>query len=483
MNYQLQDIEPILGPIPNHVHKKFKYYNGDQKSFQLNMDYLQDPKKIYENHPDKEFIDKHWDSLPDDAYAEFACAFTEEYKELFERYAALGKMDIQVNMGATTGEIWKFFGFPKKKFCYKHPAWPLWLKWYEDKGCFFNWVEPYCIALKGENTDQESIDKHKSRVFYMAGPMTDYLGKTLCQNFNKALQDTSWCSIGTVWQYGGIDEMIDDMNRHKANHPKDKFLMKDGQKFDMTRKKRHFALDSAVRCQFPVYGIEHYREKIMWLFRQALYKFLILPFSHPRKWFWSGGDFELNTTWFITNVLVLEWVQPSGNFETSEGNSFDNFFDHWVHFCYFGGMNMTDMIRRVYFNIYSDDDLLVVPPEFCDYRAWLKTYAACGRILKPYEVPPDDTLIGKTFCGIHFTPKGYVIAKDKCYYSANVVGKLTPREYKEKLYSLAANLAGDEEEFDKFVKYVTPQAEKITGPLNFERSKLVGTGRLFLPLF
>jgi len=445
------------------------------------MSYVRDPKKVFEKHPDKDIIDENWANLPDDAYAEFMVEFDHEYGELMNRYAALGKMDIQVNMGATTGVIWKYYGFPKKRFCYRHTAWPLWLSWFEKHGCWFNWVEPYCVALKGENTDVASIEKHKSRIFYMAGPMTDNLGKTLCQNFNKALQETSWCRIGTMWQYGGIIEMRKEMERFLQNNPEFMVLMKDCSKFDITRQLRNFMLDAAVRCLYPVHGIKWFREILLWLFRQALYKYLILPYSNPRKWFHDYSTPERQAEYFMTCVLIIEWLQASGNFETSEGNSFDNFFDHWVVMCYFGSFNMEQMVRRCYFNIYSDDDLIIVPKEYADYKQWLIGLAKCGRVLKPFEAEPDHSIVGKVFCGVSFTEKGFTVARDKCYYSANVVGTLTPMEYREKLYSLAANLAGDEKEFQTFVDYVTPEAEKITGPLNFNRSRLVGTGYVFLP--
>jgi len=312
----------------------------------------------------------------------------------------------------------------------------------------------------------------------MAGPLTDNIGKTMCQNFNKALQETSWCRIGTIWQYGGIIDLRKEAERFLRNNPTFRVMMKDCSKFDITRQIRNFELDAAVRCLYPIVGVNFYREKLLWLFRQALYKYLILPHSSPRAWFHSYGD---RPEYFVTNVLIVEWLQASGNFETSEGNSFDNFFNHWVVMCYLGDMNMEQMVRRCLFNIYSDDDLIIVPPEYADYERWLIGFAKCGRVLKPFECVPDGTIVGKTFCGVLFTADGFTVARDKCYYSANVVGKLTPHEYREKLYSLAANLAGDQEEFDRFVDYVSPEAEKITGPLNFNRSHLVGTGYVFLP--
>lgn len=458
----MKPIKPICTPIPDDL-EKYMMYQGDAESMQKNFDYIVDTRAIYKNHRDREVIEDYWSEFWDDpthvdTVAEFVVEWDAAYGEHFRKHAAMGIGKVKYTPDSSPGRIWKWYGFKDKGSVHDHILFRWWLNTYMTDGPSFNWIEPYTLAPKSELTTLESIVNHKSRVFYMVGVLSDIVGKLYCDNFSNALKELPWCAVGTVWQYGGIEEMRKEQEEFLRRHEGHVITDDDCSKYDLTRHAKAFSVEVTLRCRYPN-GMRNFERVIVWLFRQAYYKFLILPtrvflpdsyLSHIPDWV-DAMPMEGHGTY----VLVCRGINPSGYFSTTEGNCIDNFFIQWRKFCKIHEYTWDEFTHNVYIKIYSDDIRLIEPRETADFHSTLKNYAELGRVVKQREREPDRKLVGRTFCGVEFLDVGFMIAKAKAYHSANRKGKLTHEQFAQKLQTLLS-LFGNDEERDKFYNYIKP---------------------------
>lgn len=462
-------------------------YQGDDKSLQKNFDYICNTKSIYASHEDSNVIDHSWNKFWDDdesfleSLAEFVVEWDSAYGEHFRKFATR-RLKVKYTPDSSPGRIWKWYGFSDKGSVHEHANFRWWLECYMTDGLFFNWVEPYTLAPKSELTTLKSILAHKSRVFYMVGVLSDIVGKLYCNNFSEALKELPWCAVGTVWQYGGIEEMRAEQERFLEDHPQHVVTDDDCSKYDITRHKKNFSTEVTLRCRYPN-GMKNFKRAVVWLFHQAYRKYLILPRNVvlPKEYTDELGDLSdaMPMDGNATSVLICKAINPSGFFSTTEGNCVDNFFIQWRKFCKIHNFTWEQFTNSVYIKIYSDDIRLIEPLETSDYLSTLICYAEMGRVLKRRERPADRNLIGRTFCGVEFLDKGFMIAKAKAYHSANRKGKLTNQQFGQKLQTLLT-LFGNDEERDKFYNYIEPIIKYYNLDVSKERAREVATGEVMI---
>lgn len=460
-------------------------YQGDAESLQKNFDYIIDTSNVYKDHPDKGLIDDFWvqfweDDTYTDTVAEFVVEWDAAYGEHFRMHAAKCDGKVKFTPDSSPGRIWKWYGFKDKGSVHEHPLFRWWLNTYMTDGPFFNWVEPYTLAPKSELTTLKAIMAHKSRVFYMVGVLSDIVGKLYCDNFSNALKELPWCAVGTVWQYGGIDEMRKEQELFLEQHPNYVVTDDDCSKYDLTRHAKAFSVEVTLRCRYPN-RMKNFEKVIVWLFRQAYYKFLILP----TRIFLPDDYLGRIPNWVDampmdghgTFLLVCNGINPSGFFSTTEGNCVDNFFIQWRKFCKIHDFTWDEFVKDVYIKIYSDDIRLIEPLETSEFHSTLKNYAELGRVVKRRDREPDRNLIGRIFCGVEFLTQGFIIAKAKAYHSANRKGKLSKQQFGQKLQTLLS-LFGNDEERNKFYEYIKPIIDYYRLDVSLERAREVATGEV-----
>lgn len=480
----MKPIEPICDPIPVEL-EEYMMYQGDAESLQKNFDYIVDTSNVYKDHPDKDLIDDFWvqfwdDDTYTDTVAEFVVEWDAAYGEHFRKHAAMSDGKVKYTPDSSPGRIWKWYGFKDKGSVHDHILFRWWLSIYMADGPFFNWVEPYTLAPKSELTTLKSILAHKSRVFYMVGVLSDIVGKLYCDNFSNALKELPWCAVGTVWQYGGIDDMRKEQETFLESHPDHVVTDDDCSKYDLTRHAKAFSVEVTLRCRYPN-RMPNFEKVIVWLFRQAYFKFLILParINLPDQYLdripnWVDA---MPMEGSCTYVLVCCGINPSGFFSTTEGNCVDNFFIQWRKFCKIFDFTWDEFTQTVYIKIYSDDIRLIEPAHTADFHETLKNYAQLGRVVKRRDREPDRDLIDRVFCGVQFLEQGFIIAKAKAYHSANRRGKLSNQQFGQKLQTLLS-LFGNDEERMKFYNYIKPIIDYYGLDVSLERAREVATGEV-----
>lgn len=457
MNTDPRGVElPPLGEKPAYITKQYRHYSGSRAAVDKNLEYLVDPRRVYDGTKFEKEIEENWMNYDESAFGNFLAHFDHEFGKHFMRHAAMGPPPVEYNPDSKNGCGWAFHGISTRADFHNHSRAADWLTLFASCGPFFGWIENYTMSPKTEMTDVESINADKCRVFYMAGPMTDAVGKLYMGRFNQALKECHWNRAGWVLQYGGVTEMMDEMKRFLRTHPDYVFTPLDLRKFDITRAEFFFRQEVTTRLLYPTLGLPHFSAVIQWLFKGALHKYLM----------WPG----------IREPLVTANANPSGWPGTTEGNCYDNFYSLWYHCCWKNNMTWDEFLK-CYWNLLSDDVNNLMPRRVVVEKGIAISYAELGRVFKGFECDPGRDPEGQVFCGIHLHRDGrFEISPDKCFFSADDMRGLGNAARVNKLESLATNLVGNPQMFADFVKYVSPLTKALRITLSEERCKLIQMG-------
>lgn len=418
---------------------QFSLYSGDWKSVQKNRALLEDDDALRMNAPERlrANIDANWETGHDSVFGEYLEFVLGEYGDTM-RSRMKDYVALEVNMAASPGATWKRLGFKTKGDFYGSPKARQWLDMYVQYAAPCNWIEPFTAAPKEELTDDSSIEKGKSRVFYIAGVLNDYYGKICCRHFNYAYKQTDMTYIGEPFMYGGSRRFYEDV----AGSLEPDMLMFEGDctKFDLSQSLRFFRLCYVLRRHFAE---PQHIPMLKHLYRCAVRKYLL---------------------WFDGSIIVTTRCNPSGWVNTSIDNNISSHFLQWDLCCNEFEYD-EDLFLSWFKGIVSDDTLCVYPKAMNDEQRWSLAFARWGRIFKGFTREPTDQLEGALFCGMRVVRLGnswsVVIAPDKSFASANYLSGLSLEQRRNKMMSLATNVAGDPELLREFQRYIAPTGISI----------------------
>lgn len=424
-------------------------YGGDWRAVKRNLKFLTDDEYLRKRKVPphlRELVDREWLKGDQRAIERYIGYFMDRHSKFFDEVSKR-YVPLHVNMDSSPGASWKALGYKTKRDWYCEPRSPLWIQLWLKYAHLFNWVEPYTASPKQELTLASDIESGKCRVFYIAGVMSDFVGKLLCRHFNHAYKLTNMTRIGFVPQHGGVQKMIDEMERFRERTG-GVYDEADCSKFDLTRILAFFKMCIALRIVMaPVSRRDWLRPRLIHLYTLALRKYLV----------WLDGQ-----------LILTDRGNPSGWANTSEDNNMDHHFLRWYHCVWLGGLTDEEFDKQVYMNMVSDDALCIMPPFLSKQEDLATSYAHWGRILKDWpggRVPSSD-LNGRMFCGIEFI-RGkdgkweHTTAYEKSFASANFLGGLTEAQKKEKLQGLAALLGGHKGRLAEFGRYLKKGGRSI----------------------
>jgi hypothetical protein len=413
-----------------------------------NYEYLMKDEAIKSKIPERLRKSSNWDGYKKLDTEYYKHKFTRDFLKFFGGYfRRTGTVRPRWKPASSAGKSWKAHGIKKKRDFHSHEERDGWIASFLEFGHIFNWIEPYSAAPKDELTKTEDIHDKKSRVFYVAGVLTDYAVDLMCGEFNAGLKLMPWNSCGEVWQYGGFNRMGRQMQDLLESDEDLVIEESDCSKYDLTCIPFFMDLCHHIRSCITDSEDGEYADRLMWLYRIALKKYLI---------------------WFDGDILVCNRGNPSGWKNTTEDNCLRHMFIRWFHFTRLG-MTSHEFFSTVFLRVLSDDSICIAPTKYLSEDDLNYSYTTWNTVYKGYVQPLSRTVDKHTYLGATFEVAkdgtvSYKISPSKAFWSALYRKGLNRKQFANKLESLAVLGADDPVWLDKFCDFVAKEYGKSYVP-------------------